>query len=140
MHVALRRLSRTPYTAPEWGEVLVNAIAIGWAWNFMLASRFGPPGSTVRHVVDALGPVLPPAWAVATAILPPLSIMAGYMVVRLFSTLVCGCMWSVILFVSIWAGTPLSGFTATAFVGIVALFWSQRAVLLAWRHERQLGT
>lgn len=133
---ALRRIRMIPFTAWEWGEVLTGAIALGWAQNFADPARFGPPGSTVAHVTNAVGPGVAAAWAILTAILPWLSIADGRRIVRLVSTVLCGFVWTALVFFSWRQGTYVTAAVGCGLVGLAALLWSQICILRFSPDER----
>lgn len=140
VHQILRRLKVLPDLAPEWAEVLTGATAAGWAWNFLFPGQFGPPGSTVAHIVDMFGAPLSAAWAFATAFFPLVSIALGRRCIRFASTLLCGLMWTAIIIVSCLGGTYFSVAILTSVICLIALFRSQVAIVtgrgLIFAHER----
>lgn len=125
----LRRLRSFILASPEPAEVLTNAMAIGWALAFCRYDARSSSGTTVGHVVDALGAYQAAAWMVLTAILPPVSIAFGRRTSRLLSTFLCSAGWSTIIVVSAGAGLPLSPTVAVAACCIISLSWSQWRLL-----------
>lgn len=129
-----RRLVCIPGT-PELAEVATNAIALGWAWALLRPATFGPPGTTVHHVVGTFGSEPAAAWALATAILPIASIAIGSHSLRMVSTIICGSMWSLLILTSARGGVWLSPSIATGVACLIALFVSQCRIAAGWRRE-----
>lgn len=133
-----RRLLALLLMRPEPAEVLLCATAVGWAVNFANPAKFGPPGTTVAHVTNAVGPELAAGWAAMTAVLPLLSIAVGRAEARLASTFLCGFVWTAIVYFSWRQGTWMTGAVATSLLSLAALLWSQIVILRSWqRHEWQ---
>lgn len=129
MPPCLRRVAAIPSDPAAWAEVLANAIALGWAWGLWRLQIFGPPGTTLYFIARAFGPGLCLGWALATAVLPLLSIAIGARPLRLASTFVCGMTWSVLMVVSADAGVWISPAMVTAGMCLLALMRSQVAIL-----------
>lgn len=133
---AIRRVVRLLSMRPEPAEVLVNMIALGLAWNFAHPTRFGPPGTTIAHMIDAVGVYCATGWALATALFPLVSIAAGRKLVRLASTVLCGFLWTAVVYFSWWRGTYVSLTVVLGLVGLAVLLWSQIVIFQSWPHER----
>lgn len=138
MPPALCRLASLLKISPEPTEIATGLIAIGWAWNVMHVGAFGPPGTTVRHVADEMGPWLAGFISLLAAFLPIASIALGNLSVRFASTCVCGLTWTSILIVSFKHGTWMSLLVWVSVICLTSLFWSQCSIIHRFMARREL--